>query len=175
MGTLDDTYGSIRDFFVDTLGIESLSLRILYDRLINSPKCKPQQMKEAIFILNDFLRSEPVFLDPQPVRNAEIFPVRDPDGRVSLRSLEKDFAIRDNEILWIIFERHISLLDFNLREFYRLKPFFGWLKLESRYLSKCIREDATVFATEKGLFEAPAVPIPYKKRNLKAMARYITR
>ncbi|CZR46644.1 uncharacterized protein FPRO_12094 [Fusarium proliferatum ET1] len=175
MGTLDNTYESIRNFFVDKLGIKSLSLRILYDRLINSPKCKPQQMKEAIFILNDFLRSEPVFLDPQPVRNAEIFPVRDPDGRVSLRSLEKDFAIRDNDILWTIFERHISLLDFNLREFYRLKPFFGWLKLESRYLSKCVREDATVFATEKGLFEAPAVPIPYKKRNLKAMARYITR
>ncbi|KAG5750594.1 hypothetical protein H9Q69_012662 [Fusarium xylarioides] len=70
MGTLDDTYESLRGFFVDQLGIEPLSLRILYDRLIKSPKCKPQQMKEAIFILNDFLRSEPAFLDPQPVRNA---------------------------------------------------------------------------------------------------------
>ncbi|KAF5639429.1 uncharacterized protein FTJAE_4766 [Fusarium tjaetaba] len=78
MGTLDDTYESLRDFFVDKLGIESLSLRILYDRLIKSPKCEPQQMKEAIFILNDFLRSEPGFLDPQPLRDAEIFPIRHP-------------------------------------------------------------------------------------------------
>lgn len=175
MGTLDETYESLRDFFVDKLGIESLSLRILYDRLIKSPKCEPQQMKEAIFILNDFLRREPVFLDPKPVRNAEIFPVRDPDEGVSLRSAEKDFAIGDNDNLRIIFEKHISLLDFNLQEFYRLKPFFEWLKLESRYLSRCVREDVTVVATERGLFEAAAVPIPFKKRNLNAMARYITR
>ncbi|SCV38421.1 uncharacterized protein FFB14_06917 [Fusarium fujikuroi] len=175
MGTLDDTYESLRGFFVQKLGIQSLSLRILYDRLIKSPKCEPQQMKGAIFILDDFLRREPVFLDPQPVRNAEIFPVRDPDEGISLRSAEKDFAIGDNDNLRIIFEKHISLLDFNLQEFYRLKPFFEWLKLESRYLSRCVREDVTVVATERGLFEAPAVPIPFKKRNLKAMARYITR
>ncbi|RBR21176.1 hypothetical protein FVER53590_13968 [Fusarium verticillioides] len=81
MGTLDETYGSLRDFFVDKLGIESLSLRILYDRLIKSPKCEPQQMKEAIFILNDFLWSESAFLDPQPIRDAEIFPIKSPDGQ----------------------------------------------------------------------------------------------
>ncbi|KAF5569379.1 hypothetical protein FPHYL_2194 [Fusarium phyllophilum] len=176
MGTLKDTYESLRDFFVNKLGIESLSLRILYDRLIKSPKCKPQQMKEAISILNDFLRSEPAFLDPQPVRNAEIFPVRDPDGTVSLRSVEPDFAIGDNDNLRINFENHIRILDFGLGEFHRLKPFFEWLKLESRYLTRCVREDVMVVANERGgLFGAPTVPIPYKKRNLKAMARYITR
>ncbi|KAF4434911.1 hypothetical protein FACUT_7571 [Fusarium acutatum] len=176
MGTLDKTYESLHDLFVDKLGIESLSLLILYDRLIKSPKCKPQQMKEAIFVLNDFLRSESAFLDPQPVRNAEIFPVRDPDGKVSLRSVETDFAIGDNDNLRINFENHIRLLDFDLGEFHRLKPFFEWLKLESRYLSRCVREDVTVIVEERGgLFGASAVPIPYKKRNLKAMARHITR
>ncbi|CVK97588.1 uncharacterized protein FMAN_11602 [Fusarium mangiferae] len=176
MGTLDDTYETLRGFFVDKLGIESLSLKILYDRLNKSPKCKPQQMKEAFFILNDFLRSETAFLDPQPVRNAEIFPVKDPDGSVSLRSVETDFAIGDNDILRINFETHIRLLDFDLGEFYRLKPLFEWLKLESRYLSRCVREDVTVIAKEKGgLFGASEVPIRYRKRNLKAIARYITR
>ncbi|KAF5722941.1 hypothetical protein FMUND_2298 [Fusarium mundagurra] len=175
MGTLDDTYELLRDFFVEKLGIESLSLRILYNRLIKSPKCEPQQMKEAIFILNDFLRSEPAFLDPQPVRNAEIFPVRDPDGSVSLRSVETDFAIGDNDNLRISFEKHISVIDFDLREFHRLKPFFRWLKLESRYLSRLVREDVTVVVGKGGFFAPPAVPIPYGKRNWKAMARYITR
>ncbi|KAF4496193.1 hypothetical protein FAGAP_7624 [Fusarium agapanthi] len=176
MGTLNETYKSLRDFFIDKLGIESLSLRVLYDRLIKSPKCEPQQMKEAIFILNDFLRSEPAFLDPQPVRNAEIFPVRDPDGRVSLISVETDFAIADNDNLRISFENYIRILDFDLGEFHRLKPFFEWLKLESRYLSRCVREDVTVVAKERGgLFGASEVPIPYKQRNLKAKARYITR
>ncbi|PNP78144.1 hypothetical protein FNYG_08461 [Fusarium nygamai] len=175
MGTLDDTYGSLRDFCVDKLGLESLSLRILYDRLIKSPKCEPQQMKEAIFILNDFLRSEPAFLDPQPVRDAEIFPIRKPDGTVTLKSVETDFAIEDNHNLRISFEKHISLIDFDLREFHRLKPFFRWLKLESRYLSRCVREDVRVVTGRGGFFVPPTVPIPYKKRNLKAMARYITR
>ncbi|KAF5694134.1 hypothetical protein FDENT_1438 [Fusarium denticulatum] len=175
MGTLDDTYESLRDFFVDKLGIESLSLRILYDRLIKSPKCEPQQMKEAIFILNDFLRSEPAFLDPQPVRDAEIFPIRTPDGTVSLKSVETEFAIEDNHNLRISFEKHISLIDFDLREFHRLKPFFQWLKLESRYLSRCVQEDVRVVTRRGGFFAPPTVPIPYKKRNLKAMARYITR
>ncbi|KAF5968145.1 hypothetical protein FBULB1_10851 [Fusarium bulbicola] len=176
MGTLDETYKPLCDFFVDKLGIESLSLQILYDRLTKSPKCEPQQMKEAIFILNDFLRSGPVFLDPQPVRNAEILPVRDPDGRISLRSVETDFAIGDNDNLRINFDSHIRLLDVDLGEFHRLKPFFEWLKLESRYLSRCVREDVTVVAKEKGgLFGASEVPIPHKKRNLKAKARYITR
>ncbi|KAF5251689.1 hypothetical protein FANTH_3299 [Fusarium anthophilum] len=176
MGTLDETYKPLCDFFVDKLGIESLSLRILYDRLTKSPKCEPQQMKEAIFILNDFLRSDPAFLDPQPVRNAEIFPVRDPDGRVSLRSVETDFAIGDNDNLRINFDSHIRLLAVDLGEFHRLKPFFEWLKLESRYLSRCVREDVTIVAKEKGgLFGASEVPIPHKKRNLKVKARYITR
>ncbi|KAF5608376.1 uncharacterized protein FSUBG_4594 [Fusarium subglutinans] len=176
MGTLDETYKPLRDFFVDKLGIESLSLRILYDRLIKSPKCEPQQMKEAILILNDFLRSEPAFLDPQPVRDAEIFPVRDPDGRVCLRSVETDFAIGDNDNLRVNFENYIRLLDFDLGEFYRLKPFFQWLKIESRYMSRCVREDVTVVAKEKGgLFGASEVPIPHKKRSLNAKARYITR
>ncbi|KAF5556276.1 hypothetical protein FNAPI_5799 [Fusarium napiforme] len=175
MGTLNDTYESLRDFFVDKLGIESLSLRILYDRLIKSPKCEPQQMKEAIFILNDFLRSEPEFLDPQPLRDAEIFPIRSPDGTVSLKSVETEFAVEDNHNLRITFEKHISLVDFDLREFHRLKPFFRWLRLESRYLSRCVREDVRAVTTSGGFFTPRTVPIPYKKRNLKSMARYITR
>ncbi|KAF5625605.1 hypothetical protein F52700_8970 [Fusarium sp. NRRL 52700] len=173
MGTLDETYESLRDFFVDKLGVESLSLRILYDRLVNSPKCKPQQMKEAIFILNDFLRSETAFLNPQPIRNSEIFPIRDPDGTVSLKSVETEFVIGDNHNLRISFEKHINVLDFELREFHRLKPLFQWLKLESRYLSRCVREDVKILV---GFGGAPReFAMPYEKRNLKAMARYITR
>ncbi|KAI7767275.1 hypothetical protein LZL87_009677 [Fusarium oxysporum] len=174
MGTLDDTYESLRDFFVEKLGIESLSLRVLYDQLIKSPRCSPQQIKEAIFVLNDFLRGEPTFLDSQPVRNAEIFPVRDPDGIVSLESVETDFAIGDNDNLRVNFEKHIRLLDFDLWEFHRLKPFFQWLKLEDRYLSRCVQEDVTI-VRGGGLFKPPEPIIPYQKRNLQDKAPYIAR
>ncbi|CVL01440.1 uncharacterized protein FPRN_11559 [Fusarium proliferatum] len=174
MGTLDETYKTLRDFFVGKLGVQSLSLRILYDQLIKSPNCSPQQMKQAIFILNDFLRIEPIFLDWQPIRNAEIFPVRDPNGMVCLKSAKTDFAIGDNENLRVSFEKKISLLDFTLLEFHQLKPFFKWLKLEDRYLSRCVQEDL-ISISAGSLFRPPEPLMPCQKRNLKYKARYITR
>ncbi|KYG13719.1 hypothetical protein FVEG_13967 [Fusarium verticillioides 7600] len=173
MGTLDDTYGTLRELFVAKLGIKPLSLRILYGRLIKSPKSKPQQMKEAIFSLNDFLRSEPAFLDPQPVRNAEIFPIRDPDGTVSLRSVETEFAIGDNDNLRMRFEKRISFLDCSLVEFHRLKPFFQWLKVEDRYLSRCV-QDSVMNVTE-GLHQPLRPLVDYTKVDLTDKARYIAR
>ncbi|KAG4253702.1 hypothetical protein FPRO03_07662 [Fusarium proliferatum] len=174
MGILDDTYEPLRDLFVDKLGIQSLSLRVLYDQLIKSPRCSPQQMKKAIFIVNDFLRSDPTSLDWQPIRNAEIFPVRDPHGKVCLKSAETDFAIGDNDNLRVSFEKKISLLDFTLLECYQLKPFFKWLKIEDRYLSRCVQEDL-ISISAGSLFRPPEPLMPYQKRNLKYKARYITR
>ncbi|KAF5976053.1 hypothetical protein FCOIX_7307 [Fusarium coicis] len=173
MGTLDDTYGTLRELFVAKLGIKPLSLRILYDRLIKSPRSNPQQMKEAIFILNDFLRSEPAFLDPQPVRNAEIFPIRDPDGTVALRSVETEFAIGDNDNLRMRFEKRISFLDFSLLEFHRLKPFFQWLKVEDRYLSRCVQDSVT--NVTEGLHQPLRPLVDYTKLYLTDKARYIAR
>ncbi|RBA14073.1 hypothetical protein FPRO05_02865 [Fusarium proliferatum] len=174
MGILDDTYEPLRDLFVDKLGIQSLSLRVLYDQLIKSPRCSPQQMKKAIFIVNDFLGSDPTSLDWQPIRNAEIFPVRDPNGKVCLKSAETDFAIGDNDNLRMSFEKKISLLDFTLLECHQLKPFFKWLKIEDRYLSRCVQEDL-ISISAGSLFRPPEPLMPYQKRNLKYKARYITR
>ncbi|KAK7596885.1 hypothetical protein V3481_003491 [Fusarium oxysporum f. sp. vasinfectum] len=76
----------------------------------------------------------------KPVRTAKILPVRCLDGTVSLCSVETEFAITDREQLRKELGNKITVLDFDLKEVRRLWPFFKWLDIEDRYLSRCVKE-----------------------------------
>ncbi|KAF9773489.1 hypothetical protein IL306_008684, partial [Fusarium sp. DS 682] len=174
MGTLKESYESLGEFFQGKLGIKSLSLQILYDQLSQSPQCSPEQMEEAIFVLNDFIRNESSFIDPHPIRNARIFPVRELDGAVALKSMETEFAIGDNDNLRVKFQDKISFLNFDLKKVRRLKPLFNWLRLENRYLSRCIQENTTIIRWG-GVFPNSGEKIYSGRRDLSEKARHITR
>ncbi|KAM0239528.1 hypothetical protein ACHAP5_008251 [Fusarium lateritium] len=166
--TLDESYEELEDFFVSELGVKSLTLQMVYDDLRQSPRSSPEEVKVAILSLNEFLQIEPAYLDPEPIRKARVFPIRYPNGTVSLGSIDVDFAIGDREKLKTAFEDRISLLNFDLEEARRLKPLFDWLRLSDRYLSSCVKED-TSLSGHSGL------PILSGKRYLRTKAYHITR
>ncbi|KAF5268247.1 hypothetical protein FOXYS1_858 [Fusarium oxysporum] len=57
------------------------------------------------------------------------------------------------------FSDKIALLDFDLEDIHRLKPLFSWLKIQERYLSKCVVELTAILGDSR-------VPIPLQKRDL---------
>ncbi|KAH7173247.1 uncharacterized protein B0J16DRAFT_405610 [Fusarium flagelliforme] len=166
--TLDDTYDELADFFIHELGVKSLTLQMVYDELRQSPNDSPEEMKVAIRSLNNFLQTEPAYLDPEPIRKAKVFPVKYPNGTVALGSIDVDFAIGDREKLKAAFENRISLLDFDLEDVRSLKPLFDWLRLQDRYLSSCV-EEYTSLDGDTGS------SILSGKRFLRTKAYYITR
>ncbi|RGP71733.1 hypothetical protein FLONG3_7037 [Fusarium longipes] len=166
--TLDESYEDLEDFFIGKLGVRSLTAQMAYDELKQSLNNNPEEIKVALLSLNEFLQIESGYLDPEPIRKAKVFPIRYPNGPVSLGSIDVDFAIPDREKLKVTFEDRVSLLDFNLEEVHRLKPLFNWLRLSDRYLSNCVKED-TSLSGESGL------PIVSGKRCLKTKAYFITR
>lgn len=165
---LDSDYETLKDFFVGKLGVTSLTVQMLYDELIQpSPQKDPNDLKDAILSFSSLLQTEPTLLDPQPILDADNFPVRYCNGEVALRSAKVDFAIPDRDPLRHVFEDKITMLDFNLEDVRRLKPFFEWTKLERRYLSNCVIEGTSVSKIGR--------PILMEQRDLKRKAYYILR
>ncbi|KAF5251673.1 hypothetical protein FANTH_3283 [Fusarium anthophilum] len=134
--TLDETYEDLKELFVAKLGVKSLTMQMVYDELRQSPESSVEDIKVALFSLNDFLQIEDGNWDPEPIRAAKIFPVVYPDGTTALRSMDVGFAIADRGNLRSKFADQIALLDFELEDIHRLRPLFSWLKIQQRYLSR---------------------------------------
>lgn len=150
------------------LGVTSLTIQMLYDELIQpSPQKDLNDLKDAILSLSSLLQTEPTSLDPQPILDVDNFPVRYCNGEVALRSAKTDFVIPDREYLSTMFKEKITMLDFNLEDIHRLKPFFEWTRLQGRYLSNCVMEGTSV--------SEPGRPISTERNDLKRKAYYFLR
>ncbi|KAH8124644.1 hypothetical protein LI328DRAFT_166990 [Trichoderma asperelloides] len=161
-------YEDLEDFFVGMLGVTSITVQMLYDELKQpSSQRDINDVKVAILSLSSLLQTSTVPLDPQPILDNAIFPVRSCNGEVALRSAKVDFAIPDRDYLSDMFKEKIAMLDLDLENIHRLKPFFEWTKLQGRYLSSCVVEGTSV--SEKGR------PISAKHRDLKRKAYYFLR
>lgn len=117
---------------------------MVYDELRNSPQGSIDEIKVAILSFNGLLQTEPIHLDPEPIRKARIFPIRYPSGTVVLGSMDVEFAIGDRDKLKTSFQDRINLLDFDLEDVRRLKPFFEWVSLQNRYLSNSVKERTSI-------------------------------
>ncbi|KAL7921353.1 hypothetical protein ACQKWADRAFT_124514 [Trichoderma austrokoningii] len=166
--TLDSDYEPLKNFFVEMLGVTSLTLEMLYDELKQtSPQSDINDIKVTLISFSSRLQNSSTPLDPQPILDANIFPVRYSNGEVVLRSAKVDFAIPDRDHLSTKFKEKIAMLDFELEDIHRLKPFFEWTKLHGRYLSSCVEEGTSV--SDNGR------PISKESRDLKLKAYYILR
>jgi hypothetical protein len=166
--TLDSDYETLKDFFVGMLGVTSLTAQMVYDELKRpSQKRNVNDLKDAILILSSLLQTSPISLDPQPILNSKIFPLKYCDREIGAHSTRVDFAIPDTDRLNSLFKKKITMLDFDLESVHRLKPFFEWTKLKGRYLSTCVTEHTSV--SEAGR------PILAKSRDLKRKAYSILR
>lgn len=141
---------------------------MVYDELRQSPRSSTEEVKVAILSLNGLLHTESARLDPEPIRQAKIFPVRYPTGTVALSSVSVDFAIGDRDKLMMMFSDKIALLDFEMEDVRRLKPLIEWLRLQDRYLSNSV-EESTSISSDSGR------PISTPNRDLKRKAYHIAR
>lgn len=155
--TLTDHYEDLRSFFVDTLGVQTLTLQIVYDDLIQTHPQQPrtvEDIKKTIWSFNSLLQTEPDMrrqLDPEPLLEASVFPVRYPGGGKRLVSAkDSEFAIVDREYLAGRFEGRIKFLDYDLGEVRRLQPFLEWCNLGYRYLSRSVKEITSVSTGQTG-------------------------
>lgn len=165
---LDECWEAHESFFVGKLGVKLLTRQMVYDELRQSPPSNTEVIKAAILSLNGLLQTESTPLDPEPIRQAKIFPVRYPTGTVALSSVSVDFAIGDRDKLKKMFCDKISLLDFDMEDVRALRPLIEWLRLQDRYLSNSV-EEATSISNDTGR------PISIPNRDLKCKAYHIAR
>lgn len=165
---LNECWEGHESFFVNKLGVKFLTLQMVYDELRQSLQSSTEEVKVAILSFNGLLQTEPSHLDPKPIRKAKIFPVRYSNGTVVLSSMDVGFAIGDRDKLKTQFQDKISLLDFDLEDVCRLKPFFEWVGLQNRYLSTSVRESTSI-SSDSGR------PISSRNRDLKRKAYHIAR
>ncbi|KAM7185751.1 hypothetical protein V8F20_011688 [Naviculisporaceae sp. PSN 640] len=156
--TLNDHYEDLRSFFVDVLGVQTLTLQIVYDDLVESRPQRPRtvnDIKNTIWSFNSLIQTEPDMrrqLDPEPVLKASVFPVRYPGdgGKRLVSAKDVEFAIVDREHLAGRFEGRIKFLDYDLAEVRRLQPFLEWCNLGHRYISRSVKEITSVSSGQTG-------------------------
>jgi hypothetical protein len=176
--TIKDLYDDdLETFFVDVLGVKSLTLQMIYDELIEPNAGRTVEEAElAILSLNTFLEAEEEeqasLPDPQILLKSPVFPVLDQRGEPSLQSAaDADFAIVDREYLAVRFAGKIKTLSFKLKDIRILEPFLEWCGLGNRYLSRCVKEYTST--SSGGVSRPITVPNYDLKRKAHAILRYV--
>ncbi|KAF5589156.1 ATPase-like ATP-binding domain-containing protein [Fusarium pseudocircinatum] len=165
---LDECWEAYENFFVGKLGVKLLTLQMVYDELRQSSGTNTEETKVAVLSLNGLLQTDTTRLDPEPIRQAKVFPVRYPTGTVVLSSVSVDFAIGDRDKLKTMFRDKVALLDFEMDEIRRLRPLIEWLGLQDRYLSNSVEESTFICSDSER-------PISTPNRDLKRKAYHIAR
>ncbi|KAL2822753.1 hypothetical protein BDW59DRAFT_173698 [Aspergillus cavernicola] len=142
MVTLNDIYEDLPRFFIKLLGVQTLTLEIIYDKLVNQGRGGSciTEVKQTIWILNSYLQEVEELPDPEDVISNKVFPVKYSDGTVELCSFAVDFAIADRKHLADLFLGKAKFLDFEINDIAQLEPFLCWAGLKSRYLSASVKE-----------------------------------
>jgi len=146
MVALNDAYPGLAEFFTEFIGVRTLTLQMVHDKLVEegNARCSPPQIKQTIWLLNSYMQSESNTPDPKAILHARVFPVRYPNGTVELYSSAVDFAIADRKHLLDLFCSRAKFLDFDVNEVARLEPFLQWTGLDKRYISSSVKEISMV-------------------------------
>ena len=142
MVVLNGLYEDMQDFFIKFLGVRTLTLEMVHDKLLEQATggASIPEVKKTIGLLNSYLRDEENLPSPKKVIGSTVFPVRYPNGAVNLSSLTSGFAIKDRKHLSDMFSGKAKFLDFEVNDTPQLEPFLRWTGLEERYLSSCVKE-----------------------------------
>ncbi|CAG8933967.1 unnamed protein product [Penicillium salamii] len=164
--TLNDDYDELKEFFIDTLGVQTLTLQMAYEDLLEAgPEATMDDIISKIWCLNALLPTDEAYFDPRPLLQKPIFPVRYPDGSKALRSSDTQFTIADREYLASRFRGKIKMLDFTQEEIRSLKVFFDWANLSHCYISASVRELTSISGDT-----TPLDPSPMRDLKRKAYA-----
>ncbi|KNG81405.1 hypothetical protein ANOM_010513, partial [Aspergillus nomiae NRRL 13137] len=146
MIALNDEYEGLEEFFVDIIGVQTLTLEMVITKLVDqgSTSASIEEVKETIWLLNKYLQTDDELPESQSIRDAKVFPVRDLNGQTLLRSCDEAFSIADRKHLYDWFAGKARFLDFSVNDIHRLAPFLNWVGLERRYLSVSVKEISRV-------------------------------
>lgn len=134
-------YDCLRGFFLDLLHVPRMTIDMLYERLkANSVSSDIEEIKRDLLEFSGLLKSTKKILDPTPVLENRIFPVRLANGKVRLKSAQDEFTIVDLNHWADDFAGKANFLDFGKEDVQRLKSFFQWAALEDRYLTESVKE-----------------------------------
>ena len=78
------------------------------------------------------------------LRSCPILPVKDVNGRVTLRRPSDAFAIIDRHEYEYLFGGKVPILDYTKEEAHELQPFISALTLANRYMSLMVKEVSNV-------------------------------
>ncbi|EWY80902.1 hypothetical protein FOYG_15198 [Fusarium oxysporum NRRL 32931] len=146
--SLKGCYPDLKAFFLEKLGINVSA----YDKLLDSSTSVTDTKRNMLSLMDETNGLVPEF-PAEPVLKAKVFPVRHPYGTGQpfkpdeLCSVDTEFAIGDREHLKSLLGCYIKMLHFDLIEVRRLDPFFRWLSIEGRYLSRCAKEKLDTIST----------------------------
>lgn len=168
MVSLNNEYEDLEDFFVDVLGVKPVTLKMAIDELTDAGRRRivsTEEVKASLLTVNSLLFSESGEKPEAKLEGENIFPVRHPGGQVLCVSAETQFFVVDREPLRSPFENRVRLLDFSLEEVVRLRHFLEWVRIEDRYISRCVRQMTSVEETG-----AQAIPRLERRFRYKAHA-----
>jgi len=166
-------YGDLKVLFVERLQVPLLDLNMVFDQLLEATTLSlpVSAIKELLKTLNSFLRSEPSPPSSRRLLYCRIFPVREPStSNVTLCSSNTQFTLVDRAGPPSRFKDMVRVLDFTLQEIHQLKPLLAWLRLDSRYLSRCMKETSLL---GDGLYARISQPYRDLRKKAYALLRYI--
>ncbi|KAJ5982538.1 hypothetical protein N7451_012638 [Penicillium sp. IBT 35674x] len=171
MVTIQEDYEELKEFFIDTLGVQTLTLQMAYDDLLeSSSQVTMDEVISKIWCLNALLSTDDTYVDPRPLLQKPIFPVLFPNGSSALCSADTRFAIPDREHLASRFRGKIKLLDFTQEEVRSLRPFFDWANLSHCYLSASVRELTSISGDTMPFISSPTRNIRHKAHAILRVA-----
>jgi hypothetical protein len=166
MCTLKDLYSDLKGFFTKILRVKTMTVKMVYDKLVG-PKLSQEEAKQTLETFNSLLLAiENNQLDPTPVLQNEVFPVRFPDGNVRLLKGSDSFALLDRKSLGDDFHSKARFFDFSIEETQALYPFIKWSRLEDRFLSKSVTEISSASEETTRPISSPGREIKLKARAL---------
>lgn len=177
MLTLNNLYPDLHDFFVKGLGIQPMSAKMVYDKLMG-PALTVEETKQTVETFNALLGSGLVGttedMDAAKLLSKSIFPVRVPNSNgtssVRLCSGKADFVLLDRQFLADAFAGKANLLDFDLEGTRRLQPFLAWAGLLNQGLSKKVEEKTCVAGSDQRPIASRDRSIQHKARALLSVA-----
>ncbi|KAJ4254455.1 hypothetical protein NW762_010053 [Fusarium torreyae] len=144
---LESHYTDLRGFFVDFLGVKTLSLELVYNELLqlgSASDTTVDQVKANIWTLNSFIAIPSKRPDVDRLLNSKILPVKHPQGHETLCDFTADFVIVDRMHLGSLFKNRVPTLGFTFDEVRRLESTISWLGLATRFLSRRVTESSRV-------------------------------
>ncbi|KAK8875288.1 hypothetical protein PGQ11_005802 [Apiospora arundinis] len=166
-------YEDLEDFFVNVLGVETQTTKMVYEKLTaeETTRLPMEEIKDTILAFSSLLESEGSVYDPEPVLQNKIFPVRLPGsgGRV-LQNGKEGFAIWDRKPLGEAFSGQGKFLDFSMDLVRDLESFIGWAGLGNRYLSKAVKDFTAVDSSSTRVVTSPRLRVQSKAHALTRIA-----